>query len=119
MNIQRKEINIELNGKQYVAVIDFGAAVEFEGLTGKSIITEMSNIANTQSMHTLACIMASVIKKEKNKSIGLNEVLKVDLIDGMSYFIDKMGELFENSLPKDENEEEYDEDIKKKIVEMD
>lgn len=115
MNIQRKEVDIVLNGKKYKAVIDFGAAVEFEGLTGKSILTEMSNIAKTQSMHTLACVMASVIKKEENKSIGLEEVCKVDLIDGMSYFIDKMNELFDNSLPKDE--EIYGKEVKKKIVE--
>lgn len=115
MNIQRKEIDIELNGKNYKAVLDFGAAMEFEGLTKKSILVEIQNIATTQSMTTLACLMASVIKKENNKPLGIKEIEKVDLIGGLTYFMAKMEELFENSLPKDD--EIDDEEVKKKIEE--
>lgn len=115
MNIQRKEIDIQLNGKNYVAVLDFGAAIEFEGLTKKSLLVEIQNIANSQSMGTLACLMASVIKKENNKSIGLKEIEKVDLIGGLAYFMEKMTELFENSLPVDEDNTE---EVKKKITKI-
>lgn len=115
MQIQRKEIDIELNGKNYKAVLDFGAAIEFEGLTKKSILVEIQNIATTQSMTTLACLMASVIKKENNKSLGMKEIEKIDLIGGLTYFMAKMEELFENSLPKDD--EIDDEEVKKKIEE--
>lgn len=114
MNIQRKEIDIELNGKNFKAVLDFGAAIEFEGLTGKSIVEEMQKLAKTNSLTMLAYIMASVVKKDKNKSVGMQEILRVDLIDGLNYFVDKMNELFENSLPK--SEEDEDEEVKKKIT---
>lgn len=116
MNIQRKEIEIKLNDKNYVAVLDFGAAIYFEGLTKKSLLVEIQNIATSQNMSTIACLMASVIKKENNKSIGLKEIEKVDLIEGLTYFMEKMNELFENSLPEDEEVEE--DEVKKKIVEI-
>lgn len=112
MNIQRKEIDIQLNGKDFKAVLDFGAAIEFEGLTGKSIVTEIQKLSQTNSLYTLAAIMACVIKKDKNKSVGMQEISKVDLVGGLSYFVEKMEELFENSLPKDEDEDEVN---KKKI----
>ena len=113
MNIQRKTVEMELNGKSYEAVLDFGAAIEFEGLTGKSIISEMQNLEKTNSIATLAYIMASVIKKEKNKSVGIKLIETVDLIEGSNYFIEKMNELFENSLMS--SDEEEDEDVKKKM----
>ena len=115
MNIQRKEIDIELNGKNYKAVLDFGAAIEFEGLTKKSILVEMNKIAETQSMTMLAYLMASVIKTKANKSIGISEIQKVDLIGGLNYFTDKMSELLENSLPQTE-EDDIDEDKKKMMI---
>lgn len=115
MNIQRKTIDIEINGKDYVAVLDFGAAIYFEGLTGKSILIEIQKISQEQSMSTLANVMASVIKKGKNKSVGIDFISELDLVNGMEYFIEKMTELFENSLPQTEDEDEED---KKKIVEM-
>lgn len=116
MNIQRKEIDVVLNGKNYKAVLDFGSAIEFEGLTKKSLLVEIQNIATNQSMTTLAYLMASVIKKENNKSIGLKEIEKVDLVDGLTYFMEKMNELFENSLPEDT--ESNEEEIKKKMTEI-
>lgn len=109
MNIQRKEIKIELNGKEYSAILDFGAAIEFESLTGKSILVEIQEFSKTQSMYTLAAIMASVIKTKANKSIGMSEIKKVDLISGLEYFVSKISELFENSLPHGE-EDSYEED---------
>lgn len=115
MNIQRKTVELELNGKKYEAVLDFGAAVEFEGLTGKSILAEMQNLETTNSITTLAYIMASVIKKEKNKSVGIKLIETVDLIDGLNYFMEKMNELFENSLMPSEEGEEDNEEIKKKM----
>lgn len=119
MNIQRKEIDIELNGKEYKAVLDFGAAIEFEGLTKKSILVEINKIATTQSMATLAYLMASVIKTKANKSIGIAEIQKVDLVGGLEYFMEKMNELLENSLPQEEEDDiDKDEKNKKKMTEV-
>ena len=56
-----------------------------------------------------------IIKKENNKSIGLKEIEKVDLIGGLAYFMEKMTELFENSLPIDEDDTE---EVKKKIAKI-
>lgn len=119
MNIQRKEIEIELNGKEYIAVLDFGAAIYFEGLTNKSILVEIEKLTETQSMNMLATIMASVIKTKANKSIGMNEISKVDLIGGLDYFVDKMTELFENSLPQNEEDDIENEEDKKKMTIVD
>lgn len=116
MNIQRKEIDIELNGKNYKMVLDFGAAIEFEGYTNKSILIEMQRIGTEQNMTTLAYLMASVIKKENNKSIGIKAIAELDLVSGMTYFVEKMGELFENSLPAGDDNDIDEEDVKKKMM---
>lgn len=106
MNIQRKEIELELNGEKYYAILDFAAAVDFESRTGKSITKEIQNLIKNESLLTLANIMASVIKKENNKCVGINFISELDLIDATNYFIGIMEQLIELGLPKAEPESE-------------
>lgn len=99
MNIQRKSVKMNINGKEYDAIIDFKAAIDFEMRTKKSMIKEIEELGKTQSIVTIANIMASIIKDENNNSIGLDAILDLDLVDGASYFMEKIYELVDSSLP--------------------
>lgn len=76
---------------------------------GKSIFVGIDNIRLTQDLRALAYLVASCVKDtETNKCVGLEFVNKLDLLTGLNFFMDKIAELMENSLP-----EETDEDKKK------
>lgn len=101
MNIQRKVIKIELDGKEYDFILDFESAIEFQGLYKKSIFIGLSKISEEQDLIALACLLASCLKDEKGKPVGMDFVKKLDLMATVEYFMNKLSELVDNSLPVD------------------
>ena len=99
MNIQRKVIKIELDGKEYDFILDFESAIEFQGLYKKSIFIGLSKISEEQDLLALACLIASCLKNEKGKAVGMDFVKKLDLMSTVEYFMNKLSELVDNSLP--------------------
>lgn len=99
MNIQRKVIKIELDGKEYDFILDFESAIEFQGLYKKSIFIGLSKISEEQDLMALACLIASCLKNEKGKPVGMDFVKKLDLMNTVEYFMNKLSELVDNSLP--------------------
>lgn len=99
MNIQRKVIKIELDGKEYDFILDFESAIEFQGLYKKSIFIGLSKISEEQDLMALACLIASCLKNEKGKPVGIDFVKKLDLMSTVEYFMNKLSELVDNSLP--------------------
>lgn len=99
MNIQRKVIKIELDGKEYDFILDFESAIEFQGLYKKSIFIGLSKISEEQDLMALACLIASCLKNEKGKPVGMDFVKKLDLMSTVEYFMNKLSELVDNSLP--------------------
>ena len=108
MNILRKPISIELNGKAYDFILDFESAIVFQDLYKKSIFMGIDEITRTQDLKALSCLIASCLK-DKNGSVGMDFVYGIDLMNGLPFFMEKLGELMENSLP----EEDSDSDKKK------
>lgn len=99
MNIQRKVIKVELDGKEYDFILDFESAIEFQGAYKKSIFIGLSKISEEQDLLALACLIASCLKNEKGKSVGIDFVKKMDLMSTVEYFMNKISELVDNSLP--------------------
>ena len=99
MNIQRKVIKIELNEKEYDFILDFESAIEFQGLYKKSIFIGLSKISDEQDLLALACLIASCLKNEKGNPVGMEFVKKLNLMGSVEYFMDKIAELVDNSLP--------------------
>lgn len=106
MNIQRKSIKVELQGKEYDMVLDFASAIEFQSIYGKSIFVGLDMVAKEQDLYALAVLIATTVKDSKNKCIGMDFVGKLDLITSLEYFTEKLGELMANSLPQSDDEEE-------------
>lgn len=109
ISIMRKPIKIVIDNKEYDFVLDFESALMFQDMYGKSIFIGIDNIRISQDLRALAYLVACCVKDvETEKSVGLEFVNKLDLLNGLNFFMEKIAELMENSLP-----EETDEDKKK------
>lgn len=100
MNIMRKPIKIEIEKKNYDFILDFESALMFQDLYGKSIFLGIDTITKEQDLRALACLIASCLK-DSDGCVGLEFVGKMDLMNALPFFIDKIGELMDNSLPKE------------------
>lgn len=102
MNIIRKEIPIEINEKEYNFILDFESAIEFQMNYGKSIFVGLSKLSEEQDLLALAVLIASCLKGEDGKPVGMDFVKKLDLMSSMELFMDKLTALVDNSVPKEE-----------------
>lgn len=103
MNIMRKVIKTKIENNEYDLVLDFESAMEFQDLYGESIFLGIDKIIQKQDVKALACLVASCLKGEDG-CVGMDFVKQIDLINGLPFFVEKIGELMENSLPiEDEN----------------
>lgn len=101
MNIQRKEIPMEINGEKYSFVLDFESAIEFQSTYGKSIFVGLSKLSEEQDLLAMASLIASCLKDKSGKPVGMEFVKGLDLMSGIETFMDKLTELVDNSIPKE------------------
>lgn len=102
MNIQRKEIPMEINGENYAFVLDFESAIEFQSSYGKSIFVGLSKLSEEQDLVAMAMLIASCLKDKNGKPVGLDFVKGLDLMGGLELFTDKLTALVDNSVPAEE-----------------
>lgn len=101
MNIKRKVIPIEINEKKYEFILDFESAIEFQELYGKSIFVGLSKLSEEQDLVAMACLIASALKDENGKPVGMQFVKQLDLMTSLELFMEKVTELVDNSIPKE------------------
>ena len=101
MNIMRKVIKVEIENNEYDLVLDFESAITFQDLYGESIFLGIDKIIQHQDIKALACLMASCLKDEDG-CVGMDFVMQIDLMGGLQFFMEKIGELMENSLPMED-----------------
>lgn len=101
MNIMRKTIKVNIENNEYDLVLDFESAMVFQDLYGESIFLGIDKIIQKQDIKALACLIASCLKDE-NGCVGMDFVMEIDLMNGLPFFMEKIGELMENSLPKED-----------------
>lgn len=109
MNIMRKAIKVEIENNEYDLILDFESAMVFQDLYNESIFIGIDKIIQKQDIKALACLIASCLKNEDG-CVGMDFVKGIDLMDGLPFFMEKIGELMENSLPME------DEKVAKKKV---
>lgn len=101
VNIMRKAIKTNIENNEYDLVLDFESAMEFQDLYGESIFLGIDKIIQKQDIKALACLIASCLKDEDG-CVGMDFVMKIDLMNGLPFFMEKIGELMENSLPTED-----------------
>ena len=104
MSIKRKAMKVEIENNEYDLILDFESAMEFEDLFGESIFLGIDKIIQKQNVKALACLIASCLKGEDG-CVGMEFVKEIDLMNGLPFFMEKIGELMENSLPMEEDED--------------
>lgn len=107
MEILRKEVPIEINGVNYKFILDFGAAIHFQKLYGKSILVGLEEISQNQDIEALGYLVASCLKTgegKDEKSVGVEFINELDFISSLPMFMEVLPKLVENSLPKDTEE---------------
>lgn len=102
MNIKRKVIPMEINEKKYEFILDFESAIEFQESYGKSIFVGLSKLSEEQDLVAMACLIASALKDENGKPVGMQFVKQLDLMTSLELFMDKLTDLVDNSIPKEE-----------------
>ena len=76
----------------------------FQDLYNESIFLGIDKIIQKQDIKALACLIASCLKDEDG-CVGMEFVKEIDLMNGLPFFMEKIGELMENSLPMEEDED--------------
>ena len=104
MNIMRKAIKVEIENNEYDLVLDFESSMVFQDLYNESIFLGIDKIIQKQDIKALACLIASCLKDEDG-CVGMEFVKEIDLMNGLPFFMEKIGELMENSLPMEEDED--------------
>lgn len=100
MNIKRKVIPVEIEGKDYEFVLDFRSAMDFQDMYGKSIFEGLDRLGKSQDLKALGCLIASCLK-EDGKGVGFDFVAELDLMTALEFFMGKIEELMANSLPQE------------------
>lgn len=98
MSIMRKAIKINIENNEYDLILDFESAMVFQDLYGESVFLGIDKIIQHQDIKALACLIASCLKDEEG-CVGMEFVKGIDLMNGLPFFMEKIGELMENSLP--------------------
>lgn len=105
MDLKRKVIKMELEGKEYDFILDFETAMDFQELYGKSIFIGLQNLSDEQDLLALGCLLASALKDQRTgKAVGMDFVKKLDLLSSLETVMGNLGELVENSIPVEEDE---------------
>lgn len=105
MNINRKEVKVDLNGEEMSMVLDFGSAIYYQEHMKESIFKGVNRISKEMDLLAFAYLIASTLRDSNGKTVGIDFVKKLDLMKSTELFMEKFGELMDNSLPeKKENE---------------
>lgn len=102
MNLSRKVVKVEINERNYGMVLDFESAITYHEFTNESIFVGVNKIAQEQDLLSLAYLIASTLRDENDNLVGLDFVKKLDLVESLNVFMDKLTELMDNSVPKED-----------------
>ena len=100
-----KRVELEIEGKAYALSLDFGTAIDYQLETGEEIMSAFDKLANGDLMALCNLLAVMVKDKETGKSVGMDFVKQLDVLNGIDYLTDKILETMGASvLPANENE---------------
>lgn len=101
MNLKKKVIEVEIDGRKYEMALDFESAIEFQELYGKSVIEGVNEITTNQDIKAMACLIASCLKYN-GRCVGMEFVKGLDLMTYLTLFTEKLAELMANAFGVEE-----------------
>ena len=100
MNINRKVIEVEINDRKMAMVLDFESAIKYQENMKESIFVGVQRIGKEMDILAFAHLIASTLRDENDKLVGIDFVKKLDLVGSLDFFMGKLGELMDNSVPE-------------------
>lgn len=104
MNLKKKVIKIDgIEGKDFSMSLDFESAMNFQEATGLSIFKGVQRISQEMDIISLAFLLAFTLRDENEKAVGIDFIKNLDLQGNLEYFMSKISDLMDASLPKKDN----------------
>ena len=100
MNINRKVIEVEINDKKMAMVLDFESAIFYQENMKESIFVGVQRIGKEMDVIAFAYLISSTLRDENDDLVGMDFVKKLDLVGSLDFFMTKLGELMDNSVPE-------------------
>lgn len=100
MNINRKPIKVELCDREMTMVLDFESAISYQEAMKESIFKGIQRISADQDLMAFAYLLSCVLRDENDSPVGIDFIKKLDLTNSLEFFMEKLGELMENSAPQ-------------------
>lgn len=100
MNINRKKIEVEINDKKMALVLDFESAIKYQEAMNESIFVGVQRIGKEMDILAFAHLIASTLRDEDDDLVGIDFVKKLDLVGAVDFFMGKIGDLMDNSVPE-------------------
>lgn len=101
MNINRKTIEVEINDRKMTMVLDFASAIFYQEKMNESIFVGIQRIGKQMDILAFAYLIASTLRDENDELIGIDFVKNLDLVSSVDFFMSKLGELMDNSVPEE------------------
>lgn len=88
-------VDVVIEDKKYIMSLNFGSAIEFQKLSKKSIFEGIEVISNKQDLTIMTYLIASCLKNEKGKSVGIKFVEQLDLMTYLPILMEALGKLMQ------------------------
>lgn len=104
MNINRKAIEVVIEDKKMEMILDFESAIYYQENMNESIFAGVQRIGKEMDVLAFAYLIASTLREVDGDLVGIDYVKKLDLVSSIDFFMNKLGELMDNSVPQAKEE---------------
>lgn len=104
MNINRKAIKVIINEREMEMVLDFESAINYQEKMNESIFVGVQRIGKEMDILAFAHLIASTLRDVDGDLVGIDYVKSLDLVSSIDFFMGKLGELMDNSVPQAKEE---------------
>ena len=106
INLNKKVIDVEINGEQYTASLDVATIVHYKQQTNKNFLHSIAQLGENEDLLLVIEILGSVIKDKKGKSVGVKFFMEYNPVEVMMEFLPLLTEVINGNFPEPKNEAE-------------
>ena len=106
INLNKKVIDIEINGGQYKASLDVATIVHYKQHTNKNFLHSIAQLGENEDLLLVIELLGSVIKDTKGKPVGIKFFMEYNPVEVMMQFLPILTEVINGNFPEPKNEAE-------------
>ena len=106
INLNKKVMDIEINGEQYIASLDVATIVHYKQQTNKNFLHSIAQLGENEDLLLVIELLGSVIKDKKGKPVGVKFFMDYNPVEVMMEFLPILTEVINGNFqePKNDNE---------------